>query len=48
MGWQQKHLGSQLESSVLSRCDVSVLFYAIRLCQVCILNGHEDVVVDVG
>ena len=49
MGWQQKHVGGRLDSCALSRCDLSILFKAIQLCQVsCIKNGHEDVLVVVG
>lgn len=44
-GWHQKHVGAAFPS----RCDLSILFNAIRLCQVSwVLNGHEDVLVVVG
>lgn len=40
---------SWLDSGVLSRRDLSILFKAIQLCQVSwVLNGHEDVLVVVG
>ncbi len=49
MGWRQKHVGGRLDSCVLSRCDLSLLFKAIQLCQVlCVQKGHEDVLVVVG
>lgn len=37
------------DSCVLNRCDLSILFKAIQLCQVLyVQNGHEDVLVVMG
>lgn len=50
-GWDgnRNMLAVVFDSCVLSRCDLSMLFKAIQLCQVLyVRNGHEDVLVVMG